>query len=250
MTIKIKNNMEILTILKWALVIFVLYSVAKTAVTDSSIAFTKSVVAHFNLYMFFRVLTVLAWVICISLLLYQTIPFTQWSWSQAVFGESINITFAPLHTGDALLNVVLGVPLIMLCIVAIPKLAYAEENVFRKDVITWKAIVGKSLLFGLIHCIVGVPLSAGIALSFAGLFLAYIYRREYLAQLHKLGLTTQDGKVFDVHPEYPLIDKDILTALEEANKKSILVSTSYHTMWNWTIIVVLLVLMLIEQGTQ
>lgn len=44
---------------------------------------------------------------------------------------------------------------------------------FRLGVVTWPDAFKWSLIFGLSHCIVGVPLSVGLALSIGGLWFHY-----------------------------------------------------------------------------
>lgn len=50
----------------------------------------------------------------------------------------------------------------------LPGLAYAEEAACRFGIDGWQAAVWGSLSFGLAHCVVGVPIAAGLAISLAG----------------------------------------------------------------------------------
>lgn len=59
----------------------------------------------------------------------------------------------------------------------VPRLARREEEVFRRGTTSWADGAYRSLKFGLVHCIVGVPLGFGLALSLGGLWFTYQYFR-------------------------------------------------------------------------
>jgi len=111
----------------------------------------------------------------------------------------------------------LGVPLFfLLLLLVLPFLTNAEEKHFRKGLLTWNRIIPRSIKFGFIHMFMGVPISAAIVLSFIGLFYAYKYRRKYLSLVNKVG-----G--------------------EEAEQRAILESTTYHTMTNSILVILMIV---------
>jgi len=58
---------------------------------------------------------------------------------------------------------------------AIPSLAHAEEALFREGTVNWASAVPRSLLFGLAHVVMLVPLSALLCLALNGLW----YTRHY-----------------------------------------------------------------------
>jgi membrane protease YdiL (CAAX protease family) len=64
---------------------------------------------------------------------------------------------------------------ILLCY--LPYGAYVEEEVFRKGTIGWKDGVRRSLIFGLVHCTMGVNLVVGLALTIPGLWFTLQYFR-------------------------------------------------------------------------
>lgn len=70
-----------------------------------------------------------------------------------------------------------GVAFVLLLMVSLPRLAESEENLFRQGTTSWADGIKRSLLFGLVHCLVGVPLGVGLALSIAGLFFTALYFR-------------------------------------------------------------------------
>lgn len=59
--------------------------------------------------------------------------------------------------------------------VNVPRLALNEEYAFRKGVKKPPEIAVSSIKFGLMHCIVGVPIGFGLALSIAGLWFSMQY---------------------------------------------------------------------------
>lgn len=99
---------------------------------------------------------------------------------------------------------VFGVIFAILLALNIPRLARVEEEVFRDGTRGWGHALGKSLVFGLAHMVVGVPLAVGIALTIAGLWFTLHYKRGGLAR-----------------------------------------STAVHALWNWQIVALVALWMLI-----
>lgn len=80
----------------------------------------------------------------------------------AVAGIKISV-FGWLFYGLLLLNV--------------PRLARREEEAFRLHVRSCPEAIFQSIKFGFMHCIVGVPLSFGLALAIPGMVFAYAYSK-------------------------------------------------------------------------
>lgn len=66
---------------------------------------------------------------------------------------------------------------VALLLANVPRLAKNEERAFRQGVRGWKAATYESVKFGLAHCLVGVPIGFGLALSLAGGWFAWQYAR-------------------------------------------------------------------------
>lgn len=97
-----------------------------------------------------------------------------------------NINFAPLKVpGIAQFYLVL-------LIFQLPVITWFEEWIFRYNLMSWKEAVLWSLLFGLSHLLIGVPLYGAIVISITGLWYSFIYFHEGLmaATIHH---TTYDG---------------------------------------------------------
>lgn len=59
----------------------------------------------------------------------------------------------------------------------IPRLARLEEEIFRRDSGGLGDVLVRSVKFGLVHCLVGVPVAVGLALTLTGFWLTLEYRR-------------------------------------------------------------------------
>ncbi len=57
----------------------------------------------------------------------------------------------------------------------LPRLAVMEEEMFRQGTESWVDGVLRSICFGLAHCLVGVPISAGLAITIGGLWFTHQY---------------------------------------------------------------------------
>ncbi len=115
----------------------------------------------------------------LALLLYQYGgPVLQFSWTML-----IATTKAEKESGGSNLMVgglkipifaALFIPLLAL---NIPRLAKREERVFRQGVRSPKQAAIQSIQFGLMHCVVGVPVAVGLALTWPGLVFCYLYSK-------------------------------------------------------------------------
>lgn len=68
-----------------------------------------------------------------------------------------------------------GIVFIGLLALNLPRLARREEEMFRRGTKDWQDASFRSLKFGLIHMVVGVPLGAALALWIAGMFFSWRY---------------------------------------------------------------------------
>jgi hypothetical protein len=80
-------------------------------------------------------------------------------------GDNINVT--PFRI--PWLGVLFGV----LFFLNLPTFALWEERMFRLGVVDWSDAVWWAFIFGMVHCLVGVPLAAGVALTIPGLWFHY-----------------------------------------------------------------------------
>lgn len=225
-------------ILKWILSGYVFYTVAKSLFTETSLQFTKKIVSKFTISMFLKILATLVLVTITAFFLNQ-LPILEWGWTKLIYNNTSNITLAPLQNKNLGSNIgnIISIVFLLMLLVVIPKFAYYEEEIFRTNAITIKKIMLRSLGFGLIHCIMGVSIGIGLALSIGGLLFASVYRKVYLQELSKYHILTHDTIEFTVENEmYFSYHDNIMEKIDEVNQNALIHSTSYHTMWNWILI--------------
>jgi hypothetical protein len=121
------------------------------------------------------VLTIVAVLASAVALAYVPAPLDSWiwwSWLLAAGQAGGNIVALPLSQWWL---AVIFVPLLVL---ALPLLAYVEERIFRAGTRSWFEAFWRSLIFGSVHIIVGVPLGlALVGLGIAGLSFSAEYFR-------------------------------------------------------------------------
>lgn len=124
-------------------------------------------------------LLVLVVVIAFAVVLKLCVPFLDRSWLYRLplaGGQAVNVILLP--------TAVRFLPLIYipLLVLNLPALAAGEEESFREGTKDWGHAVVRSIRFGLVHCWVGIPIYAGIALGIGGLWFTYQYFRGGVEQ--------------------------------------------------------------------
>lgn len=99
--------------------------------------------------------------------------------------EPTNLNFAPTEIRFV------GPIYLALLMFDLPVIAFTEEMIFRQGTASWPEAIVRSLLFGFVHMLVGVPLFAVASLSVAGLWFSYFYF-EGGVELSTLHHTTYD----------------------------------------------------------
>lgn len=101
-------------------------------------------------------------------------PFLDRSWLYRVLPEqgASNLIFLPARLP------LVGLPYLLLVIAILPQAAADEERRYRRGTRDWRHGIFRSIRFGLVHCLVGVPLFAGIALIVPGLWFTHLYFRQ------------------------------------------------------------------------
>lgn len=138
------------------------------------------VLSSISVSIVFQNLVVIVAVIAVFVGLTKVAPFLKWSWfslfskKDPETGESVpykgtNINLIPSNVKY------FGLAFLVLLAVNLPRYAHLEEELFREGMISWEQGILMSLLFGLTHCLVGVPIGGGLAISVAGLWFTYQY---------------------------------------------------------------------------
>jgi hypothetical protein len=186
--------------------------------------FAFAIWRNFSIRMFFEVMSVIAIVTLIVITLWQ-VPYLGKGWSSLFFhGESNNVLLQPVKEGmqSPYLPIRVLVPFFLVIFaLVIPFFAKYEEDIFRRGYYKWSHITRQSIIFGLGHCVVGVPLAAGIALIFSGLFYGLKYRRSFEKNLRHV-------------------------SFEQAEEEAVIVSTTYHAMYNTILLSIFLVLSIVS----
>lgn len=214
----------LLTIAKVCLVAIAISGVLQPLITErKNYGFVWNVMRRYTIGLFFRALGTLFLTVFVGVVLYTSVPFLKYGWLNAFYESGGNVLIRPIQEGavsDSVLYRVLAILFFVVLLFVVPFLAKFEEEIFRKGYITWPTIGMQSVKFGLIHCIVGVPLAFGLALSITGLFYGWIYQRVF----------------FQVAPV-----RGIETAFDEA----LMASTVAHSMSNTIVITFMIGCMLV-----
>jgi hypothetical protein len=104
------------------------------------------------------------------------LPVLSFGWWSVIGGEG-NPVVGVTEEDYGIVSVVLPLFFIGLLIVGMPLLVAREEWVFRRGAEARGTAmnVGRSLMFGLAHAVIGIPIGAALALSISGLYLTRCY---------------------------------------------------------------------------
>ena len=108
------------------------------------------------------------------------IPILSFGWWTAIGGVG-NPVIGTTERSFGIFEVLVPAFFGGLLLVGLPLLVAREEYVFRRGAEHRRTLdnVGRSLLFGLAHAIVGIPIGAGLALSIGGVYLTNCYLRGW-----------------------------------------------------------------------
>lgn len=212
--------MEILfTIGKAVLIMFVVTSLIVLPLISErrNYGFVWQVWKRFRVKMFFEVVGIFLLTIMLIVTLWK-IPGLKYGWFNLFSDGGGNILFKPIMEGSESTSISIRMLVSLFFLALMPTMAFivkAEEEIFRKGYNKWSSIIKQSIKFGLIHCLVGIPLAAAIALIVVGLFYGYKYKRafDYNIAIFNCG---------------------------RAEYEAVMVSITYHTMYNMVLIAIIL----------
>jgi hypothetical protein len=147
------------------------------------------------------------------------IPPLAFGWWTAIGGQGNPVFGVTDRTAGTAFEVVVPILFLLLLIPALPLLVEREEVLFRLGAETWSTPkrIGKALLFGLVHALVGIPIGVALALSIGGAAFTLAYLRAH-ARTH-------------------------------LRKEALLESTRLHLAYNLTIVTVVVVVLGLEVAT-
>lgn len=109
------------------------------------------------------------------------IPGLDWGWWTALGGGGNPVTGTTEQTVGTVWEWL--IPLVFLALVfpALPLFALAEERIFRQGAQRWSTgrRVYKTLTFGLVHALIGIPIGVALALSIGGAYFMFMYLRQF-----------------------------------------------------------------------
>jgi len=125
---------------------------------------------------------VLAGVLAVGIPL-MSLPVLSWGWWTAIGGVGNPVFGTTDTTTGSPLTIVIPVVFMVLLVLGLPILVLSEEWIFRRGA-QRRSVVGNaawSILFGLAHALIGIPVGAALALSVGGGYLTWRYLRGWRA---------------------------------------------------------------------
>jgi len=125
----------------------------------------------------------LAWPVLFVVLLVASVlllvPGLSWGWWTAIGGVGSPVVGVTSNNHGSALEWIVPTVFIVMLIPALPLFAESEERMFRLGAehrSTWGRI-RRSIEFGLVHAIIGIPIGVALALSIGGGYFTWAYLR-------------------------------------------------------------------------
>jgi len=122
-------------------------------------------------------------VVVFAAMLLMQVPGLDWGWWSFLGGEGNPVFGSTESTSGTPAEWLIPLSFVILLLPALPLFAHAEERIFRAGAETWswerRAL--KTLQFGLVHALIGIPIGAAIALSIGGAYFMAVYLRSFAA---------------------------------------------------------------------
>jgi uncharacterized membrane protein len=93
--------------------------------------------------------------------------------------------------------------------------AFAEECIFRRGAERWtiRRRVLKTVQFGLVHAVIGVPIGVALALSLGGAYFMIVYLRSYRMSASATEATLESSRAHTAYNGTIILLVLVLTAL-------------------------------------
>jgi hypothetical protein len=165
--------LDLLTVAVLAVVGVRLFEAARTSV--GARRRTWGVVQGLRGRHFVRAIPIVAVIVSAAWVLIQ-LPVLSFGWWSMLGGEG-NPVVGVTDRDYGIVSVVVPLCFIGLLIVGLPLLVAREEWVFRRGAEQrgTAANLGRSVVFGLAHAVIGIPIGAALALSIGGVYLTWCY---------------------------------------------------------------------------
>lgn len=126
---------------------------------------------------------VLAWPVLFLVLVTASalllVPGLSWGWWSAIGGTGSPVLGVSETSKGSPLEWIVPAMFIVMLLPALPLFAEAEERRFRTGAENWSTPkrIARALQFGLVHCLIGIPIGVGLALSIGGGYFTWAYLR-------------------------------------------------------------------------
>ena len=119
----------------------------------------------------------IAVIVVASALLY--VPGLSWGWWSAIGGVGSPVLGMTERDSGSAFEWVIPLVFVLMLLPALPLFAEAEERRFRAGAENWSPAkrVARAMQFGLVHCLIGIPIGVGLALSIGGGYFTWAYLR-------------------------------------------------------------------------
>jgi len=109
------------------------------------------------------------------------VPGLDWGWWTALGGQGNPVTGATDQTTGTVWEWLIPLVFLLLVLPALPLFALAEERIFRRGAERWSTgrRILKTLQFGLVHALIGIPIGVALALSAGGAYFMAVYLRRF-----------------------------------------------------------------------
>jgi hypothetical protein len=109
------------------------------------------------------------------------VPGLDIGWWGLIGGQGNPALGATDQTAGTFLEWLVPAVFLVLLAPAVPLLALREEETFRRGAEGWTNVkrAGRSVLFGLAHALIGIPIGVALALSFGGAYFTLVYLRGF-----------------------------------------------------------------------
>ncbi|MEN9506641.1 MAG: hypothetical protein RI958_2567 [Actinomycetota bacterium] len=129
------------------------------------------------------------------------VPVMSWGWWSALGGVGNPVFGSTTATEGTLLEWVVPLVFMALLVPALPLFAHAEERMFRAGAEHWsrRRRVLKTLQFGAVHAVIGIPIGVAIALSIGGAYFMRVYLREFRRSGSRAEATAESATAHTVY---------------------------------------------------
>jgi len=111
----------------------------------------------------------------------MAVPGLDWGWWSALGGVGNPVFGSTDTTAGTPLEWVVPLVFLGLLVPALPLFANAEERMFRQGAEEWTTWhrIRRTVQFGLVHALIGIPIGAAMALSIGGAYFMVVYLRSF-----------------------------------------------------------------------